>query len=75
MPLIAFLLFTHARLQDNACAMSHDSYVGSNLLCILVYQGRRQGLRKGGQGTRETILPEATPTNWRAGASQPSLAA
>ena len=29
MPLIAFLLFTHARLQDNACAMSHDSYVGS----------------------------------------------
>ena len=27
MPLIAFLLFTHARLQDNACAMSHDSYV------------------------------------------------
>ena len=33
MPLIAFLLFTHARLQDNACAMSHDSYVSSNLLC------------------------------------------
>ena len=32
MPLIAFLLFTHARLQDNVCAMSHDSYVGSNLL-------------------------------------------
>ena len=27
MPLIAFLLFTHARLQDNACAMSHYSYV------------------------------------------------
>ena len=26
MPLIAFLLLTHARLQDNACAMSHDSY-------------------------------------------------
>ena len=26
MPLIAF---THARLQDNACAMSHDSYLGS----------------------------------------------
>ena len=26
MPLIAFLLFTHARLQDIACAMSRDSY-------------------------------------------------
>ena len=34
MPLIAFLQFTHARLQDNACAMSHDSYFGSNLLCL-----------------------------------------
>ena len=39
MPLIAFLLFTHARLQDNACAMSHDSYVGSNLLVL--YSGSR----------------------------------
>ena len=29
MPLIAFLLFTHPRLKNNACAMSHDSYVGS----------------------------------------------
>ena len=38
MLLIAFLLFTHARLQDNACAMSHDSYVGSNLKC---YNPRR----------------------------------
>ena len=35
MPLIAFLLVTHARLQDNACAISHDSYVGSNLLCLV----------------------------------------
>ena len=26
MPLIAFLLFTHARLQDHACVMSHDSH-------------------------------------------------
>ena len=25
-PLIAFLLFTHARLQDHACVMSHDSH-------------------------------------------------
>ena len=30
MPLIAFLLFTHARLQDNACVMSRVTSVLGN---------------------------------------------
>ena len=37
MPLIAFLLFTHARLQDNACTMSHDNNYGGTTLAAATF--------------------------------------
>ena len=55
-PLIAFLLFTHARLQDNACALSHDSYVDAE-----IHQSSRE-IRKsaGKQEIRREIRKSVT---------------
>ena len=49
MPLIAFLLFTHARLQDNACAMSHDSYVGSRISTRISIEITKSAEKSGNQ--------------------------
>ena len=72
MPLIAFLLFTHARLQDNACAMSHDSYVGSRKSTIEITKsaeksGNQEISGKSGNQTGNQEISDSTGNHWQNG--------
>ena len=60
MPLIAFLLYTHARLQDNACAMSHDGSRKSTWKSTKSAEksGNQREIRKSGISYAETAVSD-----------------
>ena len=61
MPLIAFLLFTYARLQHNACAMSYDSYVGTR-------KSTRKSTKSAEKsGNQREIRKSGTGNHWQNG--------